>query len=233
MTPFPAPVSGQPIPRGWFARLVRFMNSLILHGDGSYTEVDRTDAGTFVTLTAAARDALDRATGRPGGSGGTQDLTVSVSGNTASVGISGSTSAVEFVGTGAVTLTGNTNGQVEINASGGTASAVGFPNYGVELIAEGAMSYYTTYGPFAQNCYLVGMVRSIISGEERGDLSVYLSGGTVTKTVHLFSVFRESPSSSDTIGAPVSLAIPAGISFELQAATDQADVSQLAVYPAL
>lgn len=70
MPPFPAPVSGQPIPRGWFARLVRFMNSLILHGDGSYTEVKHTDAGTFVTLTAAARDALDRATGRPGGSGG-------------------------------------------------------------------------------------------------------------------------------------------------------------------
>lgn len=127
MTPFPAPVSGQPIPRGWFARLVCFMNSLILHGDGSYTEVKHTDAGTFVTLTAAARDALERATGRPGGSGGTQDLTASVSGNTASVGISGSTSAVEFVGTGAVTLTGNTNGQVEIHGatSGGTPS--GYP----------------------------------------------------------------------------------------------------------
>lgn len=69
MTPFPSPVSGQQIPRGWFARLVRFMNSLILHGDGSYTEVKHADAGTFVTLTAAARDALDRATGRPGGSG--------------------------------------------------------------------------------------------------------------------------------------------------------------------
>ena len=68
MTPFPAPVSGQQIPRGWFARLVRFVNSLILHGDESYTEVKHTYAGTFVTLTAAARDALDRATGRPGGS---------------------------------------------------------------------------------------------------------------------------------------------------------------------
>ena len=71
MSLFPVPVSGQQIPRGWFARLVRFMNSMVLHGDGSYTEVKHTDDGTFVTLTNAARDALNRASGRPGGSGGT------------------------------------------------------------------------------------------------------------------------------------------------------------------
>lgn len=70
MNLFPAPVSGQPIPRGWFARLVRFMNTLILHGDGSYTQVKHTNDGTFVTLTPAAIDALNRASGRPGGSGG-------------------------------------------------------------------------------------------------------------------------------------------------------------------
>lgn len=118
MTLFPAPVSGQPIPRGWFARLVRFMNSLILHGDGSYTQVKHTDDGTFVTLTPSAVDALKRASGRPGGgSGGTiQDLSVSVSGNTASVALSGSTAHVDLVGVTNVTLSGATPGRVEISA---------------------------------------------------------------------------------------------------------------------
>lgn len=232
MNLFPAPVSGQPIPRGWFARLVRFMNTLILHGDGSYTQVKHTDDGTFVTLTPAAIDALNRASGRPGG-GANQDLSVSVSGNIATVSISGSTSAVEFVGTGAVTLTGNTNGQVEIGASGGTASAAGFPNFGAELVTEGSMVYNTTYGPFAQNAYLIGEVTSVIDGQQRGNLSVYLSGGTIAKTVHLFDVYRDNPSSSDILGVPVYLPIPAGVSFQLLAVTDEANIVNLAVYPAL
>ena len=118
MTLFPAPVSGQPIPRGWFARLVRFMNSLILHGDGSYTQVKHTDDGTFVTLTPSAVDALQRASGRPGGGSGEtiQNLSVCVSGNTASVALSGSTAHVDLVGGTNVNLSGGTSGRVEISA---------------------------------------------------------------------------------------------------------------------
>lgn len=71
MKRFPVPVTGQPIPKGWFARLVNFMNSLILSGDGSYVEVNYGDKGATITLTAAARNKIDRASGSPPGGGGT------------------------------------------------------------------------------------------------------------------------------------------------------------------
>ena len=233
MSLFPVPVSGQPIPRGWFARLVRFMNTLVLHGDGSYTQVKHTNDGTFVTMTPAAIDALNRAGGSAPAAAANQDLSVSVSGNTATVSISGSTSAVEIVGTGNVNISGNTSGQIEINVPSGTASPIGFPNYGVELVAQESMAYNTTYGPFAQNAYLIGEVMAIIDGEERGNLSVYLSGGTISKTVHLFDVYREGQTASDILGIPVMLPIPAGLSFQLRAVTDEANIDNLAVYPAL
>ena len=120
---FPEPASGQQIPRGWFARLVRFMNTLVLHGDGSYTQVKHTDDGTFVTLTPAAIDALNRAGGSAPAAVANQDLSVSVSGNTATVSISGSTSAVQLVGTGDVNISGNTSGQIVFSGSA-------FPNWG-------------------------------------------------------------------------------------------------------
>lgn len=69
MKRFPVPVTGQPIPKGWFARLVNFMNGLILSGDGSYVEVNYGDKGATITLTAAAKNKLDRASGSPPGGG--------------------------------------------------------------------------------------------------------------------------------------------------------------------
>ena len=62
---FPVPVSGQPIPRGWFARLVLFINSLVLHGDNQYTQVNRTDAGTTITLTPSLINELTKAAAPP------------------------------------------------------------------------------------------------------------------------------------------------------------------------
>ena len=123
---FRPPVSGQKIPHGWFAALVRFMNSLILSGDGRYTLVDRDESGTTVTLSPAVIAALDKASGGAGGQAADQDLTVDVTGGTATVGLSGSTNTAQFVGTGNVNITGNTNGQIEIGVTGGTGGA-GYP----------------------------------------------------------------------------------------------------------
>lgn len=120
---FPVPPSGHPIPRGWFGRLVRFINSLILHGDGQYLTVKHTLDGQTITPTPALLQALGNGGAPPaGGSGANQDLSVSVSGNTATVGLSGSTNTVQFVGTGDVNISGNPSGQIVLSGSA-------FPNW--------------------------------------------------------------------------------------------------------
>lgn len=70
MSKFPVPISGEKIPHGWFANLVRFVNSLTLRGDGRYTMVSRNESGTTVTLTPAVKNAIERTGGTPPGSGG-------------------------------------------------------------------------------------------------------------------------------------------------------------------
>jgi len=77
---FQVPVSNKPIPRGWFAALVRFMNSLILRGDGQYFSVTHTTEGTTINPTPALLQALERAGGAApsegggGGGGGSTDF---------------------------------------------------------------------------------------------------------------------------------------------------------------
>lgn len=65
MEPFPEPVSGQPIPRGWFARLVRRMNMLRLRGDGRFFAVSDSPSGQRIAPTPALLQLLDRASGAP------------------------------------------------------------------------------------------------------------------------------------------------------------------------
>ena len=69
---FPEPVSGQPIPRGWFGRLVRFVNSLVLHGENQCFVVKHSPNGTTIAPTTALLDALFRSSGSApaAGSGG-------------------------------------------------------------------------------------------------------------------------------------------------------------------
>ena len=58
---FAIPVSGQPIPRGWFARLVAFMNSLVLRGDNQYFLVSHSNAGTTISPSKKMVDLLNAA----------------------------------------------------------------------------------------------------------------------------------------------------------------------------
>lgn len=67
---FPIPVSGQKIPNGWFTRLVRFMNSLVLKSDPQFLLVNHTDAGTTISLAPALINALSRASAAPASGGG-------------------------------------------------------------------------------------------------------------------------------------------------------------------
>ena len=67
---FPVPVSGQKIPGGWFARLVSFINSLVLHGDGQYLTVKHTQAGQTIAPTPALLQALGQRGAPPAAGGG-------------------------------------------------------------------------------------------------------------------------------------------------------------------
>ena len=70
MSLFPVPVTGQKIPSGWFGRLVRFINSLVLRGDGSYLTVTHTPDGTLIKPTPYLIDQLTKSGGAPAAAGG-------------------------------------------------------------------------------------------------------------------------------------------------------------------
>jgi hypothetical protein len=215
---FKVPVSGQKIPHGWFAALVRFMNSLILSGDGTWTMVSRDEAGTQVTLTPSAVAALKKAAGGPPAAGAAQDLSVSVSGNTATVDISGSTSHVDFVGAGAVNISGNTNGEIEIDVPGGTGSNVFFPDYGETPVP---VSDGTVY-PVNNYMWLIGYVGLYKKSTTGFPSSVVLnimnlSGTVITRTFTLFAdtgVFS-SYSNNNSFDVPVCLPVKSGYSIEV------------------
>ena len=130
---FPVPVSNQSIPRGWFAALVRFMNSLLLRGDGRYFAVTHTTEGTTIKPTPALIQALERSGGAApsaGGSGTTYGIEAVIDGSTASIALveGGTASSISLIPTAPVILTAGANGELII---GSTASGGGFgpPNY--------------------------------------------------------------------------------------------------------
>ncbi len=128
---FPVPVSGQPIPRGWFARLVRFINSLVPHGDNQYVMVNRTDAGTTITLTPSLINDLTKAAAPP------SDATITAAFDTNSVTLSVGAGSVTIVGTGSVTISRNTStGEIEIHGStSGGGGGGSYPVWG-NLVAQ-------------------------------------------------------------------------------------------------
>lgn len=67
---FPVPVAGQAIPRGWFSRLVVFINSLVLHGN-RYLAVSHTMSGTRIEPTEALLQLASGGGAAPSGGGGT------------------------------------------------------------------------------------------------------------------------------------------------------------------
>lgn len=234
---FPIPPTGSPIPRGWFARLVAFINSLVLHGDGRFTLVNRSAAGTTVTLTPSLINRLNQSAPAPssGGGGETQDISASVDGGTASITLSGSTSAVNLVGTGDVTISGNTEtGAIEIGCTGGGGGgggnpSFGFPDYAHPLVLRGYMQMNYPY-IFDQPVWIIGEVFAEADANKqlRGDLNI--TG--VANVFHAEGDF-DSNACLDRVGSPVSLPIPAFTSFELQTATQAPDISLLAIYPCI
>lgn len=165
---FKVPVSGQKIPHGWFAALVRFVNSLILRGDGRWTQVSRDESGTSITLTAAAIEALTRpAGGTPGGSGGLIgfNLRSPAAGSAAILElVSGGTSSVTLSGANGVTVTGGTDGTILITGStGGSSASLGFPDYTHVVWRIDSDYPFPTFPASLQYAYPVWLIGSAFS----------------------------------------------------------------------
>ena len=208
---FPVPVTGQEIPRGWFARLVSFINSLVLHGDRQYFCVTRSNAGTTIEPTKKLIDLLSDRGGSAAASGAT-GIEASVSGGTASITLTGGTGSVNLVGTGAVTISGNTTtGDIEINATGGTSGATGLPYYETGLPPA---EVSTVYGPYAYDVWLIGH-----AGQNGVDGATLTLAINTNLTLILYDANFGS-GSQQSLYVPVFVPIPAGNSFELYGSAD-------------
>lgn len=213
--------------------LIEYFNSNWIQA-GKGISVRRTASGVVIGLAKTPPVPPVKLT--TGGGGSTQDIYATVSGGTAFVMLSGSTSAAKFVGTGAVTISGNTNtGNIEINATGG--SGIGAPDYLHPTVARGSVSLRTSYGPYASPAYLVGSIASVVeqvAGDDylRGDLYADFASGGSSSRVYLASFDIPTTDPDASISAPVFLVIPSGATVTLGSATDPV-VSELAIYPSL
>ena len=233
---FPVPVSGQKIPGGWFARLVSFINSLVLHGDGQYLTVKHTQAGQTIAPTPALLQALGQRGAPPAAGGGADGIEAAVTGGTASITLTGGTGSVNITGTGAVTITGNTNtGDIEINATGGTAGSVGFPDYVHPLVQAGNVAFYTQYPGSAyadQNVWLIGRITLVADQNQQlaGSLIINLTKGSGTETIWLNDTLLDNMDGQTDF--PIMLPIPSGYTFSL-AYNNPPDSISLGIYPCL
>lgn len=214
MERFPEPVSGQVIPRGWFGRLVRFINSLILHGDGQYLTVKHTLDGQTITPTPALLQALGNGGAPPAASGGATGITAEISGSTATLslaGVSGSTVSL-IPGPGAA-ISGGTNA-VRIGLSGSTTSP-GFPDYAVQTTA---VVLGSTHGPYAYPVWVIGYLESGYIGDGVQCASITVSfyrNSSLAGGVNLIqsAVPDDINGNQGRLHVPVTLPIPAGMSF--------------------
>ena len=117
--------------------LIEYLNAGLYLKNGPGILIDRTKSGIIISLEKPAPTAPQQL----GASGAVQDLSVSVTGNTAFIGLSGSTATAQFVGTGSVEISGNTNGQIEIDVPGGSGGSA-YPVWG-NLVTQDIVPTWT------------------------------------------------------------------------------------------
>lgn len=163
-----------------------------------------------------------------GGSGAT-GIESDVTGGTASIMLTGGTGSVNFVGTGSVVISGNTNtGNIEINATGGTSGVIGFPNYALPLEYRN-VAMNTNYS-YNVPVWVIGEVHSVIlENELRGDLFVDITAGTHTTRIYLFDVY-DSTLATERAASPITLPIPANYTFRFGSVTDDPDLD-VSIFP--
>ena len=208
---FPVPVSNQSIPRGWFAALVRFMNSLLLRGDGRYFAVTHTTEGTTIKPTPALIQALERSGGAApaaGGGGATYGIEATIDGSTASVALveGGTASSISLIPTAPVTLTAGSNGELIIGstASGG---GIGAPNY-ADPSPVPVVPFNISTASYAG--WIIGDVRLFDAATELGN-AVFIDIGPLEFDV--LEVWTDDP--SFVASTPICFPVPSGTTYNV------------------
>ena len=194
--------------------------------------VDETPSGTLVKLDPRARGTtIQQIIAGSTVSG----LSATVSGGTATVEISGSTALVIEPGAN-IQITGGTNGELIISATGGGGST-GFPDYFSPNIV-GNLDFNTIYGPYDKSVWLIGEVSAITDREYDelgGDLTVWIYNGARSKRIDIWGARVDPINTFDLIsfGSFVCLPIPAGNTFDLHWVSAESDISDLKIYPCI
>ena len=191
--------------------------------------VDETPSGTLVKLNPRAKAPIIQQIIAGSTASG---LSATVSGGTATVEISGSTALVIEPGAN-IQISGGTNGELVISATGGGGGATGFPDYFSPNIVDN-LDFSTPYGPFNNQVWLIGKVSSVIDADDlRGDLTVWVYGGTNSERIDVFNADIGPVNAMDiaSFGSLVMLPISAGNTFELNWVSAEPDISDLRIYP--
>ena len=202
-------------------KLIDYLSSTYIQV-GQGLKINRTPSGLIIELAKPAKETQNNTTG---GTGATQDISATVSGNTASIGLSGSTYSVELVGGSNVSITGNTNGQIEVDAT----AVTGMPDYyysSAQFISVDSSAPVVVPSQ-AETMWLIGEVGVNTSSNMSGTVSVSIG----YMTLMLFDLTIGSGSSLSGLTVPVSIPIPAGHSFQLNASG--AAVGNFHLYPTL
>ena len=171
---------------------------------GNGIRVDETPSGVVVSLANIPSASAPSNVTQNGASG----IDSAVSGGTASVYLTGGTGSVNFVGTGSVTLSGNTNGQIVINAAGGTASNASFPDLANPIES---ISFDVSYPGYAYPVWLIGQIG--VDSSLTSNNTVVCSVNFGTNGVQVYEWGAGAPGGTKYV--PLVFPIPANTPFEV------------------
>lgn len=211
--------------------IIDYLSSALYLNPGNGISIERRPSGIIIGLEKHAPQPTSAVSG---GTAAYSGLTATVSGGTATVDVSG-VNPLELVAGANVNITGGTNGEVIVSATGGTGS-VGFPDYMNPLVSHSNVQIDHTY-TYASPVWVIGTIEANadINGQTRAATSIYLSSGTNSKSVYLFDASSDS-SDVARLSTQVSLPIPANVSFEFQDVNypgDDSILSGLEIYPCI
>ena len=187
-------------------KLIDFLGSPFIQA-GKGIAVRRSGGITIIELEKPTQT-VQNVTNNTGGGGSNQDISATVSGNTASIALSGSTSSVDFVGTGAVSISGNTNGEIEINATGGTALNAPFPDLANPIES---ILFDVSYPGYAYPVWLIGQIGPSASLSSNNTVVCSVNFGT--NGVQVYEWGAGQPGGTKEV--PLIFPIPANTPFEV------------------
>lgn len=220
---FPVPVTGTPIPRGWFGRLVAFVNSLVLRTDGRFFAVKHGPNGTTIVPTTALFEAIAQCAGAPPAA--PTGIGAAVSGGTATVNVSGSDPLVIEPANANIQISGGTAGELRIGAS----AMIGTPDYfyaSPEFVYVDASAVKLVPSQTSA-MWLIGTVGVNTASNMSGSVQFTMSPFQLT----LFDLTIGTGSLLSGLAVPVALHIPARHAFQLTASG--AAVGNFNLYPSI